>query len=117
MEYRFAQFQETLKTNPNAILLANINVDRETIAAARQAGIYVFIGKSSKWGSPYQVGWDGSRQEVLDKYRRWIQQQPKLLADLPLLRGKVLGCYCAPRPCHGDILIELAAANVAKTTA
>ena len=30
-----------------------------------------------------------------------------LLAALPELQGKVLGCWCAPLPCHGDVLVEL----------
>lgn len=109
MDTKFAEFQEKLKTDPHAMLLVNINVDREAITAAREAGLYVFIGKSSKWGNPYQVGWDGNHKEIIEKYREWIQTQPHLLADLPSLRGKVLGCYCAPRPCHGNVLVELAA--------
>ncbi|MFD1444291.1 DUF4326 domain-containing protein [Thermoactinomyces vulgaris] len=23
------------------------------------------------------------------------------------MKGKVLGCFCKPRACHGDILVEL----------
>ena len=23
------------------------------------------------------------------------------------LRGKILGCWCKPKPCHGDILVKL----------
>ena len=103
----FAQFQEQLKTNPNSALVANINIDRNLISEARDANAYVFIGKTSKWGGPFQVAWDGDQQEIVEKYRDWVKSQPKLLADLPSLRGKVLGCYCAPRPCHGDVLIEL----------
>ena len=30
-------------------------------------------------------------------------------AALPELRGKILGCWCAPKVCHGDVLVELAA--------
>jgi hypothetical protein len=108
MGTKFTDFQMQLKTNPHAILLVNINVDHEIITAARQAGLYVYIGKTSKWGNPYQVGWDGAQQEIIAKYRSWLNNRPKLLAQLPSLRGKVLGCYCAPRPCHGDVLIELA---------
>lgn len=104
----FEEFQDRLKSNPNAICVSNINVDRPLIAAARAAGLYVYVGKTSQWGSPFQVGWDGTAEEIIDKYRAWLKSQPKLLADLPSLRGKVLGCYCAPRPCHGDVLAELA---------
>ena len=27
--------------------------------------------------------------------------------DLLSLDGKRLGCYCKPKPCHGDVLVEL----------
>jgi len=37
----------------------------------------------------------------------WIGTQPELLAALPELKDKVLGCYCKPEDCHGDILAEL----------
>ena len=108
MEIKFTEFQAQLKTNPHAILLVNINVDRETITAAREAGLYVYIGRTSKWGNPYRVGWDGSHEEIIAKYRSRLNNQPDLLAQLPALRGKVLGCYCTPRPCHGEVLVELA---------
>jgi hypothetical protein len=42
------------------------------------------------------------------KYRAWLMGNPELLMRLPELKGKVLGCWCAPEACHGDILSELA---------
>ena len=42
------------------------------------------------------------------KYRAWLLANPELLEKLPELKGKVLGCWCAPEACHGDILSELA---------
>jgi hypothetical protein len=108
IDKKFADFQQQLKLDPNAVLVVNINTDRKTIAAARQNGSYVYIGKTSPWGNPFQVGWDGDLQEVVDKYRDWIKTQPTLMAETLSLRGKILGCYCAPRPCHGNVLAELA---------
>jgi len=61
-----------------------------------------------KWGNPFKVGRDGTRDEVIAKYEAWIQTQPELMAALPGLRGKVLGCWCAPLACHGDVLMRLA---------
>lgn len=65
----------------------------------------VYIGRPSKWGNPFRIGVDGTREDVIRKYREWARDQ-----DLPLheLRGKVLGCFCSPLACHGDILAELA---------
>ena len=68
----------------------------------------VYIGRPSKWGNPFHITKRLSREAVVDSYREWIQAQPGLLAALPELRGKTLGCWCAPLPCHGDVLVELA---------
>lgn len=62
----------------------------------------------AKWGNPFIIGRDGTREEVIEKYKRWLASQHTLLADLPSLKGKVLGCWCAPQTCHGDVLAELA---------
>lgn len=67
----------------------------------------VYIGRPSKWGNPFVIGRDGSRRQVVDKYREWINQNEKLLNDLEELRGKDLICWCAPSLCHGSVLFEL----------
>lgn len=67
----------------------------------------IYIGRGSKWGNPFVIGKDGNREEVIEKYRKWIKTQPKLLKALPELKGKVLGCWCFPKACHGDVLLEL----------
>ncbi len=68
----------------------------------------VYIGRPTKWGNPFVIGRDGTREEVIKKYEFWIQGQPELLADLHELKNKTLSCWCAPRACHGDVLIKLA---------
>ena len=68
----------------------------------------MLIDRRTKWGNPFQLGQDGTRAEVIAKYRIWIQTQPQLLASLHELKGQRLGCWCAPLPCHGDILAALA---------
>lgn len=67
----------------------------------------VYIGRPSKWGNPFVIGRDGRRRECIRNYELWIKEQPELLAALPELRGKVLGCWCSPLPCHGEVLIKL----------
>ncbi len=64
----------------------------------------VYIGRPSKWGNPYVIGKDGDRDEVISKYEMYIMCHPELFAELQELEGKVLGCWCAPQECHGDIL-------------
>jgi uncharacterized protein DUF4326 len=84
----------------------------------------VYIGRPGKWGNPFFIRlsalhdmaeylpdsehMEGSRAWSLAQYRKWIQNQPELMNSLHELRGKILGCWCSPKPCHGDILKELA---------
>lgn len=67
----------------------------------------VYIGRPSKWGNPYVIGRDGSRSEVIEKFRMRLLLNKELCEQLIELRGKVLGCWCAPAECHGDVLVEL----------
>lgn len=68
----------------------------------------IYIGRPSKWGNPFIIGKDGTRKEVVDKYRQWILTQPHLINSLDELKNKILGCWCSPNECHRDVLIELA---------
>lgn len=75
----------------------------------------VYIGRPSKWGNPYTLGRERrpsggdeqARAAVLARYRSHVLGRPDLLNALEELRGKRLGCYCAPLACHGDVLVEL----------
>lgn len=66
----------------------------------------VYVGRPTKWGNPFVIGRDGSRSEVIAKYERWLDSQPALVAALPELKGKRLGCWCAPAACHADVLVR-----------
>jgi hypothetical protein len=75
----------------------------------------VYIGRGSIWGNPFSHLSDTkalfrvkTREESIDRYRGWIATQPLLIEKIPTLRGRRLGCYCDPRPCHGWVLAELA---------
>ena len=76
-----------------------VNLRRETYD--------IDITRRGPWGNPFYISRDGTRAEVIEKYRQWIFTQSKLLANLYTLKGKRLGCVCKPLPCHGDILVEL----------
>jgi len=68
----------------------------------------VYIGRPSKWGNPFVIGKDGNRQEVIQKYSDYIKTRQNLIGDIGSLKGKDLICWCAPLPCHGDVLLALA---------
>ena len=67
----------------------------------------IYIGRGSIWGNPFKIGPDGSRQEVIEKYRQYILKRPLLISQLHHLKDKRLGCFCAPQACHGDVLVQL----------
>lgn len=88
----------------------------EMIAAAQAEGRFVYIGRAaprrrlraSKWHNPFRIGPGGDRGDVLAKFEAYVCTRPDLLEDLHEFCGKVLGCWCAPKPCHGDVLARLA---------
>ena len=67
----------------------------------------IYIGRPSKWGNPFNIGKDGTREDVIQKYRFWILKQQHLIDSLGELKDKTLGCWCKPHDCHGDVLKEL----------
>ena len=67
----------------------------------------VYVGRGSPWGNPFQIGRDGDRATVIERFR--CEVLPAL--DVSALRGKALVCYCAPLPCHADLLLAKANAN------
>lgn len=68
----------------------------------------VYIGRGSIWGNPFRVGVEAeNRRTAIEMYRKYIMNRPDLLALLGNLRGKMLGCFCHPKPCHGNVLAEL----------
>ena len=69
----------------------------------------VYIGRPSPWGNPFEIGKDGNREEVIAKYEERLKTQPELIEKIKKeLKGKDLVCFCNPKPCHGDVLIQIA---------
>lgn len=72
----------------------------------------VYIGRPSKWGNPYKIGEHGDRDAVINLYKEYVLNTKELMDALSEIEGKVLGCHCHPKPCHGDVLIELVNSNI-----
>lgn len=62
----------------------------------------VRIDRPSKWGNPFRITKYVSREKAIEMYESYIHSRPDLMGSLEELRGKRLGCWCKPRPCHGD---------------
>lgn len=85
---------------------------------AEQPG-HVYIGRTmtqyipgavgSKWGNPFTQRF-GTLEERIAAYEAMVRGNPELMASLHELDGAVqLGCWCAPEPCHGHVLVKLLA--------
>lgn len=82
----------------------------------------VYIGRPSKWGNPFghkasavagttQVE---TREDAIAQYAAWLEAHPEVRAAAQReLRGRDLVCWCAPLPCHGDILLQVANEDIA----
>lgn len=94
--------------------ILNMHRHKKEVEEAIRNGTFMRIDRATRWGNPFSH-LDNTkaqfkvetREEAISKYREWILTQPALLERLPELRGKVLGCWCKPNACHGDVLLEL----------
>ena len=83
-----------------------------TVVHCKKAPYDIYIGRPSKWGNPFSHK-NGTlarfkvdtREQAILAYREYLRTSP-LLYDLMELDNKVLGCWCKPLSCHGDILVE-----------
>ena len=69
----------------------------------------VYIGRGSKWGNPFVMRSEADRERVIEQFRKYLWEQIKTGAitkdELRVLDGKRLGCFCAPKACHGDVIV------------
>lgn len=78
-----------------------------TIYIGRKCNLGGWALKASKWANPFPISHTCSREESLKKFEEYILSHPTLLNELDELEGHILGCWCKPLPCHGDILLSL----------
>jgi len=75
----------------------------------------VYVARPFPLGNPFRIGIDGPREQVIEKYRHWLREQWRTggavknellrLAEKYQRNGElVLVCYCAPLPCHADVI-------------
>lgn len=74
-----------------------------------------YVGRPSPLGNPFVIGPDGSRGDVVSKYRNWLgghRNDANVKAELLKLYGMAqhgpleLICWCAPQSCHADVIKE-----------
>lgn len=84
----------------------DVDPNMTRVVNARHEDYDVLIARPAKWGNPFEIGRDGSRERLIRMYEVHIRRRPQL-ATLSELAGKRLGCYCKPEACHGDALVKL----------
>ena len=96
--------------------MAVLNLRRiagDTSAEALLRRGIVRVDRATKWGNPFRIGRHGSRIEVIERYRRDLWRRIRAgevdLDELAALDGRDLACWCAPSPCHGEVLSRAAA--------
>lgn len=69
----------------------------------------VLIDRTTPYGNPFVVDRDGTRDEVIERYREHLKSRPQLVKKIKRdLKGKHLLCWCAPERCHGEVIMEIA---------
>lgn len=72
-----------------------------------------YIGRPSPLGNPFKIGQDEkglwwNREEVIHLFEKLARRDDRILAAIRALpESAILGCWCAPQPCHGDVIVKL----------
>lgn len=91
-------------------------VPENSLSTARGSPYDIYIGRPSPWGNPFsdkpkslaEVKTE-TREEAIACFEEWLRQNPEMIERAKReLRGKVLGCWCSPKACHGDVLAKIA---------
>lgn len=114
-----------MRTTCVNVKVANIRPEYDNLKEWMNDKDHVYIGRigvvfidgqryppqDSIWANPFKINSQNDRYDVLKKYKEYIidklESRQISYRQLLKLRGKVLGCWCKPEPCHGDILIKL----------
>lgn len=96
------------KINDGETIVVNMRADGPhagLVPWLKEQGLLVKIDRTGPWGNPFVMDADGSRDDVIKAYEKYyLPHKPSLLERIDELKGKALGCWCAPEPCHGHVL-------------
>lgn len=89
--------------------------DPKNVYIGRSGVVFIdnerFPKVSSNFANPFKIGKDGTRDEVIEKYKKYIDNRlkndAKLQQELIGMKNKNLGCWCSPESCHGNVLLQL----------
>lgn len=80
------------------------------VVNSKKENFDVYIGRPSKWGNPFKIDEANgeTREKVIKQFEEYLLKNEMLLREVRTLKGKKLGCSCAPMACHGDVLLKYA---------
>ena len=90
-------------------------MEKTTVVNVRRSKYDVYMGRAGHghdgyFGNPFSIGIDGDRDKVIALYREYFYKRlridPEFAARIEELRDTRLGCYCKPKDCHCDIIVE-----------
>jgi hypothetical protein len=106
LDWKQSEIDKRTLVESGQAVVANQRNEPHLVAWAKKCGVYVNIAGPGVWGNPFSIPRDGDRVTVIKKYHQHLMREPNLLERILELKGKVLGCWCAPFACHGDVLIS-----------
>jgi hypothetical protein len=81
----------------------------------RYSGYDVYIGRAGRgedgyFGNPFRLKPSETRGATIERYRTYfhdrLKTDPEFKRRVHELKGRTLGCFCKPYPCHGDVMAE-----------
>lgn len=74
-----------------------------------------YVGRPTPLGNPFEIGKDGNREEVIQKYQEWLSEEMdkqgpamnffvNLFEELVKTGELNLICWCDPKGCHAEII-------------
>jgi len=74
-----------------------------TVVNLNKSPYDIYIGRPSKWGNPFKTG---NRYKDIQLFENYLINNKELFNSLFELKGKILGCFCKPKKCNGDIIAK-----------
>lgn len=110
-DWRKDERERQAKVKAGKTVVANAQSDKNLICWAEREGISVRIDRGTRYGNPFVMGEDGTRDDVCDAFEmHYLPHKPSINSRIKSgeLCGKVLICHCYPERCHGNCLADLA---------
>jgi hypothetical protein len=110
-DWRKDERERQAKVNAGETVVANAQSDKNLICWAEREGYAIRIDRSTRYGNPFVMGEDGTRDAVCDAFELYyLPNKPSISSRIKSgdLCGRVLICHCYPERCHGDCLASLA---------